>query len=138
MCRRFARTLAITCVVAMAMACQPEGPVEADLYGVWRGEHADHRLTFTFRDDKTCELHFENTDSNELTVWKGRFETDFTKKPIALSIRNIPSLTHPLHTIVRFDTDGITLAPFAPRWRLRPISFNPEHSMTLARSTTPS
>lgn len=126
--------LVIATIAATMVACQPGGPTEADLYGVWHGEHEGYRVTFTFRNDKTCELHFENAEKGELTVWTGNFETDFTKKPVAMSIRNIQALAHPLHTIVRFETrDQLTMAAFAPRWRLRPVSFIPERSMSLAR-----
>jgi len=65
----------------------------------------------------------------------GDFEVNFSKKPIPLTIRNIPQLNHPLHTIIQFkELDVIRMAEFAPRWRFRPISFNPETEIIFKRN----
>ena len=59
---------------------------------------------------------------------------NLSKEPVLLSIRNIPSINHPLHTIVEFvDINSIRLASFAPRWKVRPISFDRNTSMNLKR-----
>ena len=67
-------------------------------------------------------------------VLEGKFEIDFSKKPIPISIRNIPDINYPLHTILEFvDKDSIQLAMMSPRWRLRPISFDLKTSINLKR-----
>jgi hypothetical protein len=71
-------------------------------------------------------------------VLDGTFETDFTKRPVPVSIRNIAQLSHPLHTIVELRADGtLWVAPFAPRSRVRPIAFDPQRTMELRRVEDP-
>lgn len=126
--------IAATMVFLGALSCGPQQPSDSMLYGVWSGDHAGRRLVFSFLPDKTCELRFEDTNAGSVTVWTGNFDTDLTKSPVPMSIRNIPQLGHPLHTIVRFDTDDtLIVAPFAVRWRLRPIAFDKERSMKFVR-----
>ena len=130
------QVLAAAIVVTVNLgACLQHGPGEEALHGVWRGEHAGQQLTFSFESDKTCELRFEDSELGAVTVWTGRFETNFSKDPIPISIRNIPQLEHSIHTILRLDAaDELTVAPFASRWRLRAVSFDPERSMRLVRA----
>ena len=79
-------------------------------------------------------LSFMNKESGSVEILNGNFEIDLSKKPISLSIKNIPQLNHPLHTIVDFiGSESIRLASFSPRWRLRPISFNGSTSINLKR-----
>lgn len=105
------------------------------IYGVWKGELQEKELLFQFKSDKTCVLSFRDKVSGSIEIVNGNFEMDFSKKPIPLTIRSIPQLNHPLHTIVEFNgTDTIQLANFAPRWRLRPISFDRNTSMRLKRN----
>jgi hypothetical protein len=81
-------------------------------------------------------LKYYNDQSNNLVTLNGNFEFDLTKRPIPLSIRNIPQLNHPLHTIIDFvDEDSIRMASFSSKWRLRPISFIDENTINLKRKT---
>ena len=80
-----------------------------------------------------CVITLGEGDSEVVT--KGRFEADFSKRPIPLTIRGIPELTHPLHTIIEFrGSDELRMAGFSPRWRLRPIAFDPSTSVNLKRT----
>lgn len=107
---------------------------EKDIYGAWRGECRGKELMFEFGSDKTCALSFKDKTSGSTETINGNFEMQFSKKPVPLTIRNIPQLGRPLHTIVEFTGNkSIKIAPFADRWRLRPISFDPEASMNLRR-----
>lgn len=109
-------------------------PYQEDIYGVWKGEFQDKELLFKFESDKTCVLSFTNKESNSVEILNGNFEIDLSKKPISLSVKNIPQLNHPLYTIVEFiGSDSIRLASFSPRWKLRPISFNRSTSIKLER-----
>ena len=107
---------------------------QEDIYGVWKGEHHGKELVFRFNSDGTCELGFKDNISGSSRVLNGNFEVDFSKQPIPLSIRSIPRFSHALHTIVEFrGDDSITIASFAPRSKLRPISFDRSTSMNLRR-----
>jgi hypothetical protein len=111
---------------------------ERDLYGIWSGEHDNRELLFRFEPDHTCSLRFRDKGTGTETVLDGTFETDFTKQPVPVSIRNIAQLSHPLHTIVTLRADGtLWVAPFSPRSRLRPIAFDPKVTMELRRVEDP-
>ena len=108
-------------------------PSYQDLVGSWRGEHRGNILVFRFDSDGTCVLEFLDKSSRATTVVSGNVEVLFSKTPIPLSIRNIPQVNHPLHTIIELQREGVLrMAPPAPRWRLRHISFPPD-SMILMR-----
>jgi len=112
-----------------------EAPQQEWVCGVWKGETRGKELLFTFNADGTCELVFTDTASGAAERISGRFEMDFSKKPVPLTIRNIPQLTHPLHTIIAFvGKDSMRIAQFAVRWRLRPIAFNVGSDMLLKRT----
>ena len=107
---------------------------QADIYGNWQGTYKNKELSFIFNSDKTCLLKFVDKQSNIIDKINGNFELDLSKKPIPLSIRNIPQINHPLHTIIEFiGDDSIRIAEFSPRWRLRPISFRNGKVMSLKR-----
>jgi len=109
-------------------------PQKQTIYGVWKGEHYEKEILFEFKNDHSCVLTFKDKPTQSVQIVNGHFEIDFSKKPIILSIRNIPQLNHPLYTIVKFiDIHSIRLANFAPHWKLRPISFDRNTSMNLKR-----
>ncbi len=105
---------------------------EANLYGDWRGEHGGQQVTVSFDAGRSCRFVLTRSGTNERTEISGHFETDFRRRPVPLTIRDIPQLDHPLHTVLRLEGDTLTVAPFAPRWRLRPVSF-PSDSLVLRR-----
>ena len=105
-----------------------------NIYGVWQGEYLGKKLMFNFNSDGTCLIKIEDISTNSIEILNGIFVIDFSKNPIPLSIRNILQLNHPLHTIVEIiDTDSIRLGSFAPKWRVRDISFQLNKSITLKR-----
>lgn len=109
-----------------------EKPVEFNPVGTWEGENGGEKIQFVLQPDGTCALVFKKSD--EVLQVNGDCEFDFSKRPIPLMIRNIPQLTHPLHTIVDFKgTDEILMGSFSPSWRLRPITFEPGRSFYLRR-----
>lgn len=117
----------------MIVSCG-EKPHRMDICGSWKGNHGGKELLFEFSNDGTCVLSFKEKNSGSIEMVEGNFETDFSKKPILLSIKNIPQLNHPLYTIVEFKgNDSIRLADFSPRWRLCPLSFGRNTSMNLKR-----
>lgn len=107
---------------------------EASIYGHWQGTYGDKELSFVFNSDKTCVLKFVNKTSNTTDTINGTYELDFSKKPIPLTIKNIPQLSHRLHTILAFiGYDSVRIASFSPKWRLRPISFETGKTINLKR-----
>jgi hypothetical protein len=117
------------------IAAHTETPDEESIYGVWEGEYRGTKLLFRFDSDGTCLLNFRDNASGSTTKLSGNYELDFSKQPALLSITNIPQLNHPLHSIVHFGgNDSMKIAQFAPRWRLRPISFDPQTSISLSRT----
>ena len=107
---------------------------EKYIYGLWKGKHSGQEFMFRFNIDETCVLSFKDNASDSTRVLNGNFEMNLSKKPVPLSIRNSPSINHPLHTIVDFiGDDSIRLAEFSSRWKVRPISFDRNTSINLNR-----
>lgn len=105
-----------------------------NLYGDWQGEFGNYELLFSFKSDHTCELNFYDASKNELTLIKGDYEFDLSKKPIPLSIRNSKQLEHPLHTIIKFQSaDSIKMSEFSTKLRLRPITFTKGKYFVISR-----
>jgi len=126
--------LLLVVILTFLISLYAQVPGEKDIFGVWRGEHNGSELLFRFNSDGTCILRFKDNASGSVEMLNGNFEMDFSKKPSPLTIRNIPQLDHPLHTIIQFRGDGVMrIAPFAARWRLCPISFDPNVTMNLKR-----
>jgi len=107
---------------------------ENNLYGTWIANHATGEIVITFNKDLTFEYVCNETASTIIKI-TGKYEVDFSKQLIPLTIRKIPQLNHPLYTIIQFkEFDVLRMAEFAPLWRIRPISFNPNSEIILNRS----
>lgn len=105
-----------------------------NITGNWKGSYNDQELLLTFDNDNKCILKYFNDQSNYFETITGNYTLDFTKKPIPLSITNIPQLNHSMYTIVEFICeDSIRIAKFSPKWRLRPISFKTGKTINLKR-----
>ena len=105
---------------------------EEDLYGTWIGNKGE---VLTFSQDSSFELKFNKSDL-KINKIRGTFELDFSKTPIPLSFRNIPNITHPLHTIIQFKGyNTFIMGEFGPRLKLRPITFNPDRIIIFTRSS---
>ncbi len=90
-------------------------------------------VVVSFAADGRCRLEYVDPQG-EIHRLAGDYEADFSKTPVSLSSRNIPQLPHPLHTLIQFSgPDSIRMGSFAPRWRLRPISFDPATQILLKR-----
>ncbi len=110
-------------------------PNLSDLWGEWHGIAHGQEITVEFQQDGDCRLEFLDIETGSRRSFKGEYHTDFTKQPIPVSIRGITELTHALHTIVDFQSDGsLYMSQFSTRWRLRPISFEPDKSLILTKS----
>lgn len=127
------RVGALCALLGALLAC---GPVygRKDLIGTWEGRSEGiPSLVVTFRADGGCRVEYVDRQE-EVRILTGRFETDFSKTPVPLTIRGIPQLPHPLHTIIKFrGADSLVMGSFAPRQKLRPISFAPATQFLLER-----
>jgi hypothetical protein len=118
----------------MLVSCEKIS-TQSDITGIWKGNHLGLELIFKFNHDGTCSLNVKDSTSNLTEILNGNFVMDLSKKPIPLSIRNIPQLNHPLHTIVELlGSDSIRLGNFSPSWRVRDISFKQNKSIVLKRN----
>ena len=128
------RTVWTLCaLVGGLLACSPPyGP--KDLVGTWEGASKEmSAVVVNFGADGSWRFEYVDPQE-EVHRLTGDFEVDFSKVPVPLTIRNIPQLPHPLHTIIQFrGADSLLMGSFAPRWRLRPISFDPATRFLLAR-----
>jgi hypothetical protein len=113
-------------------------PVEGDIYGMWTGTHKNKAISLNFAYDGVCTITLVRLDNGSEETIKGNFMLDFSKDPIVLSIKNVPQLNHPLHTVVRFlSEDTIMVGYMAPRWRLRPVAFGAGNEFRLKRVKHP-
>ena len=120
---------------ALIISFYPQ-PHQKSLYGSWKGEHQGVKINFIFNQDGTCRLIFKNHAAGSTEKLNGRYQIDFSKKPIPLTIRNIPQLNFSLHTIVEFTSnDSIRITNFSTQWRLRPISFDPAKNIKLKKES---
>jgi hypothetical protein len=126
--------LLVLSVFIISFYSQPQR--QKSLYGSWKGEHQGFVINFIFNQDGTCLLIFKDPASGSTEKLDGKYQTDFSKKPIPLTIRNIPQLNYSLHTIFEFTSnDSIRIANFSTQWRLRPISFDRSKSIKLKRES---
>ncbi|TFG45540.1 MAG: hypothetical protein E4H40_08165 [Candidatus Brocadiia bacterium] len=101
---------------------------------MWTGEAAGEHLSFEFKPDGNCSLTFINIELGDTNKLHGRYVMDFAKRPVPISIRKIDELSHALHAIVDFRNDStIFISQFSTRWRLRPVAFEPDKTVTLRR-----
>lgn len=104
-----------------------------DIYGVWEGIMHEKKIIIQFSNENKSVLSFNNKESNTVEVLHGNYEINFSKRPIPLSINNIQEINHSLHTIIRINNNKLLMAKFAPKWKLRPISFDDDTSILLNR-----
>lgn len=135
-------TSALTVLLTVLSLClfisfSPGEPKGSDIIlGTWKSYEQGAEIVFAFSKDRTCELFFKNKSTGAIEKLNGVFDMDFSKNPIPLNIRKIKQLGYSLHTIVEFKSDHeIRMAAFAPKWRLRPISFDTHNSVYLKRVT---
>ena len=117
----------------MIISCEKSYRLE-NIYGVWKGEYFGKELIIQFDSDGKSELILRDNDSNLIETINGNFVIDFSKKPIPLSIMNIPQLSHSLHTIIEIiGVDSIKLAIFSPHNKFRALLFEQKNSINLKR-----
>jgi hypothetical protein len=122
-------------IILLFILCACSTPYnEKTLYGTWEGHNSHLKMVITFSNDGTCTIEYGGLSNDPLKEITGKYKVEFTKKPVPLSITDIPQINHPLHTIMEFqNNDLIKLGVFAPRWRLRPISFSKDSEIFLRR-----
>ena len=127
------RAWGLCALLAGLLACsRAYGP--EDLIGTWEGASEEmSSVVVSFAADGRCRLEYVDTQG-EIHRLTGDYEANFSKAPVPLSIRNVPQLPHPLHTLIQFrGPDSIRMGSFARRGKLRPISFDPATQILLER-----
>lgn len=129
---RFRAWILAVLLVALLGCGGPAGP--KDLIGTWEGSGGEiGSVLVSFAPDGGFRLEYVDA-KGERQKLTGDYEADFTKAPVPLSFRKIKQLPHSLHTIVQFDgSDTLRMGGFAPRWRLRPLAFDPDSVILLER-----
>ena len=106
-----------------------------EVYGDWRGEFKGYELFFEFKPNQRFKLIFKDKALKTSKVIKGNFYVDYSKKPISLSLKNLPNTLYPLHTIIKFKGNNLLIMEkFSTKEKFRPIIFNYEGSVELKRS----
>ena len=105
-----------------------------DIHGRWEGNINNKKIIFNFDDNKICTLTINNSTTNSIFTVVGEYKIDFNKKPISLSINNIPNFDFPLYTILDIkDSNSIHLSYFSKHWKTRPIAFEKNQTIFLKR-----
>lgn len=121
------KLLLLTLLLFPLLSCGNRYDTE-DLFGTWVYRKDNQEMTISFKRDYTLEMYIKDSPENKKIT--GRFEVDFFKSPIPLSINKLDKINHPLHTIIQFESSSkIRIAAFSPRWRLRPIIFKYDTDM---------
>lgn len=125
--------LKITLIFIFTISCNNLN-INSTIYGTWEGNYNNHQFLIIFNNDQTCMLEYLDINSNKIETVTGKYELDFSKTPIPLSIRNISKINYPLHTIIKIiNKDSIMMAEFSTKSKLRPITFQTEKIIFLSR-----
>ena len=105
------------------------------LRGTWVGEFEGYEILFRFNQDNTFQFDCVEKESRTSGKLAGNYYVDFSKKPIPLSLKNMPQLSYPLHTSIEFiGNNSLRINLFAPeRRRLCAISFTNGAFMKLSK-----
>ena len=127
------RILGFCLFLSIGLSCS-NSDTQLDLIGTWQGKGSE-MLAVVFKFERDGSFHFRYVDPDgAVHIFTGKYEVGFSKLPFPLSLRKIPQLPHPLHTIIQFRRpDKLRMGRFARHWKLRPISFDPESEILLER-----
>jgi hypothetical protein len=79
-------------------------------------------------------LTFRDLAKGDSVRYKGKYLVDFTKMPTPISISGVKELSHGLFAIFDLRDDSTMLvSQFSDRWRVRPIAFETDSTITLHR-----
>ncbi len=126
---------AIICLILKSCSAA-EDPSKV-LFGKWTGVFMGKPVELIiYENDRSCRLEYYDLESGDFKVITGKFVIDNTKKPLPLTIEDIPQLNSKLHSIFEIiNEDSIRIAEFSTAWRLRPVSFESGKTINLKRSS---
>ena len=108
---------------------------QKNIYGNWEGKVFDNSAHFMFNHDSTCTIKvFTNNGSKPFEI-NGLFDVNFYKNPSTINITNIEEQDYNLYSIFELDNNLLSIAYFSTKWKLRPISFQPQKTMLLERDS---
>ena len=112
------------------------GENEINIEGFWQGQSQTQQMICVFNTDQSCSITLIDLNTNTKIEINGDYELDLTKKPIPMSIKNISELNHSLYAIIKPKGENqFAITAFSSKWRLMPITFNQENTITLTRKT---
>jgi len=124
----------ILIILAILLVFNSQFTEKYKVYGEWNGELENYELFFEFKPNQKFKLNIKDKKLKTSSSIKGDFFVDYSKKPIALSFRNIPNMSYPLHTIIKFKGRNlIILTEFSTREKFRPMIFKSENSIKIKR-----
>jgi len=124
----------ILIILAILLVFNSQFTEKYEVYGEWSGELENYELSFNFKSNQKFNLSIKDKKLKTSSSIKGDFFVDYSKKPIALSFRNIPNMSYPLHTIIKFKGRNlIILTEFSTREKFRPMIFKSENSIKIKR-----
>lgn len=110
-------------------------PIEKNIYGDWGGKIFNDSVNFTFNVDSTCTIKFYKNNESKPYVINGLFDVSFYKYPSTINITNIEDHDYNLYSIFELNNNLLSIAYFSTKWKLRPISFQPQNTMLLERNS---
>jgi hypothetical protein len=121
-------------LIILSMLFQNAKVSNKNIIGTWKGVENGLEIIMSFDSYNECLITFEDKSKDQISSIKGDYIINLEKYPIPLTIRNIPQLSHPLHTIVEFTAkDIMKVGEFSSDLRLRPIIFNMGKSIYLKK-----
>ena len=112
-------------LIILSMFFQNDKVSNSNITGTWKGVENGSEIILCFDSNNECLITFHDKLTGQISSINGDYILDLEKYPIPLTIRNIPQLPHPLHTIIEFtETDIMKVGEFSSDLRLRPIIFD--------------
>jgi len=120
-------------IIIILSGCNYSG--QKNIYGNWKGKFFENSAHFTFNHDSTCTIKVFSSNGSKPFEINGLFDVNFYKNPITINITNIKEQDYNLYSILELDNNLLIIAYFSTKWKLRPISFQPQKTMLLKRDS---
>jgi len=107
------------------------------IIGEWVELESDNKFTFHFMGGNIFEIIINSNDGESYSAHKGNYFINYKKLPNTIDLKNISNYTGPLFGILKIiDLNTIQISRFSNKWRLRPLSFDKNSTLSFHRNTT--